>query len=86
VREKGMDGSAWVEGFFRRNPMTASRKAQNLNPGRAQKLKRFIVNDYYAKLKKTMEELGVMSEPECIYNVDKIGCRFCLHKLPLVLT
>ena len=28
--------------------------------------------DYFAKLKKTMEELGVMSEPECIYNVDKI--------------
>jgi len=31
-----------------------------------------------------MEELGLMSEPECIYNVDK-GCRLCLHKQPLVL-
>jgi len=33
-----------------RNPMTASRKAQYLNPGRAQKLNRFIVSDYFAKL------------------------------------
>ena len=79
VREKGMAGRAWLQGFFRRNPMTASRKAQYLNPGRAQKLSRFIVNEYFAKLKKTMEELGAMSEPECIYDVDKkkdVDCAF----------
>jgi hypothetical protein len=67
-----MDGRAWLYGFFCRNSTTASRKAQYLNPGRVQKLSRFLVNDYLAKLKKTREELGVMSEPECIYNVDKI--------------
>jgi hypothetical protein len=33
VKEKGMAGCAWVEGFLRRNPMIVSRKAQNL--GRA---------------------------------------------------
>jgi hypothetical protein len=37
VKEKGMPGFVWVEGFLRRNPINASRKAQNLNPGRAQK-------------------------------------------------
>jgi hypothetical protein len=72
VKEKGMAGRVWLEGFFRRNPMTASCKAQYLNPGRAQKLSRFIVIDCFEKLKKTVEELGVMSEPECIYNIDKI--------------
>ena len=41
VKEKGMAGHAWVD---------ASHKAQNLNPGRAQKLYHFIVNDYFAKL------------------------------------
>jgi hypothetical protein len=79
LREKGMAGRAWLEVFFRRNPMTASRKAQYLNPGRAQKSSRFIVNDYFANLKTTMEELGVMSEPECVYNVDKmknVDCAF----------
>ena len=45
-----MADRAWVEGFLHRHPMIASRKAQNLNPGRAQKWNRFIVNDYFAKL------------------------------------
>jgi len=31
VKEKGMAGLAWVQGFSRRNPMIASRKAQNLS-------------------------------------------------------
>jgi hypothetical protein len=65
--------------------MTATRKAQNLNPRRAQKLNCFIVTDCFAKLKQTMEKLEVMSEPECIYNVDK-GCRLCVHKQPLLPT
>jgi hypothetical protein len=45
VKEKGMAGNVWVEGFMRHNPSIASRKAQNLNPGRAQKL-----NHYFVKL------------------------------------
>jgi hypothetical protein len=80
VREKGMAGRACLEGFFCRNLMTAARKAQYLNPGRAQQLTRFIVNDYFAKLKITMEELGIMNKTECIYNVDEKGCSVCLHK------
>jgi hypothetical protein len=56
--------------------MTASRKAQNLNPGRTQKLNSFIFNDYCAKLSITMEELGVMNKPEYLYIVDEKGCRF----------
>jgi len=45
VNEKGRDGHAWVEGFFfwRRNPMIAPHKAQNLNRGTAQKMNRFVV-------------------------------------------
>jgi len=66
-----MAGRAWVEGYLRRNPMIASRKTQNLNPGRAQKLNRFIMNDYFAKRKITIEELGVMNKPEYIYNADE---------------
>jgi len=55
--------------FLRRYPIIESRNAQNLNPGRAKKLDRFIVNDCCARLKITMEELGVMNKLECIYNV-----------------
>ena len=27
-----------------------------------------------------------MNKPECLYNIDEKGCRFCLHKQSLVLT
>jgi hypothetical protein len=45
VKEKGMGGRAWVEGFVRHNPVISSHELQNLNPERAQKLNCFIVND-----------------------------------------
>jgi hypothetical protein len=50
VKKKEMDGHSWVEGFLRHNRMIAPRKAQNLDPGRTQKLNCFIVNDYFTKL------------------------------------
>jgi hypothetical protein len=60
--------------------MIASRRVQILNPGRAQKLNHFIVNDHFAKLEITMEELVVMNKPEFMYNVNEKGCSLCLHK------
>jgi hypothetical protein len=80
VKEKGMAGCAGVLDFLHYNPVTASRKVQNLNPGGAQNLNCFVVNDYFAKLKITMEELGVMNKPECIYSVNEKGCSLCLYK------
>jgi hypothetical protein len=57
--------------------MIASRKAQNLNLGITQKLNHFIVNDHFAKLKTTMEELGVMNKPECIIlSIKDVDCAF----------
>jgi beta-glucosidase-like glycosyl hydrolase len=58
---------------LRRNPITASRKAQNLIPGKAQKLKGFVVSDYCAKFRIIMEKLGVMNKREFIYNEDEKG-------------
>jgi hypothetical protein len=65
--------------------MIASRKAQNLSAGRAQKLKRFIVVGHFSKLT-TLEEPGLMDKPERVYNVDDKGRRSYLHKHPLLLT
>jgi hypothetical protein len=81
-----MAGLAWVQGFLRRNPMIASRKAQNLSTRRAQKLKRFIVIGHFSKLTTALEESGLMDKPERIYNVDDKRCRSYLHKHPLLLT
>lgn len=41
----------WLKLFFARHPDVAQRKAQQMNPARAQKMNRFIVNDYFIKLK-----------------------------------
>ena len=69
--------------FLCRHSIIASRKAQNRIPGRAQKLSGFIVIDYCAKLRTTMEELGVMNKTECIYNGDEKGFRFAFTNSPL---
>jgi len=34
----------------------------------------------------TIEELGKVNKPECIYNVNGKGGNLCLHKQPFVLT
>jgi hypothetical protein len=81
-----MAGRAWVQGFSRRNPMTASRKAQNLSTRRAQKLKRFIVIGHFSKLTTALDEPGLMDKPGPIGNVEDKGRRSYLHKHPLVLT
>lgn len=49
-----MSGRYWLNGFLRRNPTIRQRKAQGMNPACAQKLNRFIVNDYFAKLKEIL--------------------------------
>lgn len=47
--EKEMAGRYWLNGFLERNPQIRPRKTQNLNPTRAMKLNRFIVNDHFSK-------------------------------------
>ncbi|KAJ8930755.1 hypothetical protein NQ314_016410 [Rhamnusium bicolor] len=74
-----MAGRYWLNGFLKRNPEIRKRKAQGMNPARAQKLNKFIVNDYFEKLKEVLLELDLMNGPERIYNVDEKGCRLSLH-------
>lgn len=80
-----MAGRYWLHGFLTRNPSIRQRKAQSMNPARAQKLNRFIVNDYFAKLREVLLELDLMDSPEKIFNVDEKGCRLSLHHQQSVL-
>ena len=57
-----------------------------MNPVRAQKLNRFIVNDYFSKLEKVLEELQLFDKPDRIYNMDEKGCQLMLHHQQKVLT
>lgn len=68
-----------------RNKHISERKAQHLNPARAQKLNKCIVGDYFNTMRNVVTETGLWGRPECIYNMDEKGTRLTLHKQPKVL-
>jgi hypothetical protein len=81
-----MAGKDWLKAFMKRNPTIALRRSQYMNPARAQKLNRFIVNDYFTKLEKIMTELQLFDKADRIYNIDEKGCQLALHHQQTVLT
>ena len=81
-----MAGKDWLKAFLKRNPVIAKQQAQHMNPARAQKLNRFIVNDYFTKLEKVMTELQLFDKPDRTYNMDEKGCQLALHHQQKVLT
>lgn len=83
--ETKLAGRGWFRLFLKRHPELSKRKAQNMNPARAQKLNKFIVNDYFKKLGDTLDELGFKDKPERIYNLDEKGCRLTIHHQQVVM-
>ncbi|CAH1364933.1 unnamed protein product [Tenebrio molitor] len=75
----------WVRKFLKENPTVSIRKSQNLNPARAQKLNRYIVEDHFRKLQTVFEDNEIFGKPEKLFNMDEKGCRLNLHKEPKVL-
>lgn len=82
---ESLAGKKWLRLFLQRHPDVAKRKAQNLNPARAQKLNRFIVNDHFKRLHDAMIETGVLDQPHRIFNIDEKGSRLTLHHPQQVL-
>ncbi|XP_031327496.1 uncharacterized protein LOC116158793 [Photinus pyralis] len=78
-------GREWYRAFLKRNTAISLRRAQNMNPARAQKLNKPIVQDYFNKLNNLLERIGVKNKPEKIYNMDEKGCRLNLHHQQRVL-
>ncbi|XP_046975196.1 uncharacterized protein LOC124541384 [Vanessa cardui] len=78
-------GRKWLKLFLKRHPQLTRRKAQMMNPSRAQKLNKFIVSDHFDKLKNLREELHIENRPECLYNMDEKSCRISLHHQQTVL-
>lgn len=78
-------GKEWYRSFLKRHPKIAQRRAQQLNPARAQKLNRYIVDDYFTKLGNLLTRTGLKNRPEKLYNMDEKGCRLTLHHQQRVL-
>ncbi|XP_063245200.1 uncharacterized protein LOC134546350 [Bacillus rossius redtenbacheri] len=75
-----MAGKKWLKLFLQRHPDISKRKAQAMNAGRAAKLNKVIVGDYFVKLREILEAHNLVGHPEKIYNIDEKGCRLTLHK------
>ncbi|KAJ2951388.1 hypothetical protein O0L34_g13531 [Tuta absoluta] len=82
---KNTAGKKWLRLFLKRHPELARRKAQMMNPGRAQKLNKYIVGDHFSKYKSVLDKLGIEHKPENIYNIDEKNCRISLHHQKEVL-
>ncbi|KAK9679583.1 hypothetical protein QE152_g39876 [Popillia japonica] len=80
-----MAGRSWIIGFLQRHQEISVRKAQSMNPARAQKLNKFVIKYYFDKLKTVLQELDLMDKPESIFNIDEKGCRLTLHHQQAVL-
>jgi hypothetical protein len=83
--QKGMAGKDWLKAFLKRNRDIAQRRAQHMNPARAQKLNRFIVSDYFNKLEKVLTEMELFDKPDRIFNIDEKGCQLAVHHQQKVL-
>ncbi|XP_064292309.1 uncharacterized protein LOC135309819 [Plodia interpunctella] len=83
---KNAAGKKWLRLFLKRHPELARRKAQMMNPARAQKLNKDIVRDHFSKYKSVLDKLGMEHKPESIYNIDEKNCRISLHHQQEVLT
>ncbi|GFN87778.1 tigger transposable element-derived protein 1-like [Plakobranchus ocellatus] len=72
-------GEKWFRLFLNRHPQLRHRKAQAMNPARAQKLNRFIVNDHFTKLEQAIIDLDLFDKPDRILNLGEKGCHLSLH-------
>lgn len=84
-KDSGIAGKDWLKLFLKRNPEISKRKAQFMNPGRAQKLNRPIVARHFQKVKDLYEELDSLQNPQRLYNMDEKGCRLTIHHQQTVL-
>lgn len=84
-KKNEMAGKDWLLLFMRRHPEISRRKAQSMNPARAQKMNKPIVADYFQKLGQVLDELNLKNKPQCIYNMDEKGCRLTIHHQQTVL-
>lgn len=78
-------GKDWFRTFMKRHPEISRRKAQFMNPARAQKLNKFIVDDHFQRLNEVYDKLDLKTRPEKIYNMDEKGCRLTIHHQQTVL-
>ncbi|VVD03968.1 unnamed protein product [Leptidea sinapis] len=72
-------GKDWFKAFMKRHHEISVRKAQFMNPARAQKLNKYTVDDNFKKLRDIYDKFDLYDHPEQIYNMDEKGGRLTIH-------
>ncbi|CAB3262426.1 unnamed protein product [Arctia plantaginis] len=83
--KKSTAGKKWLYNFLVLNKDISQRKAQFMNPARAQKLNKHIVDKHFKAIREIYDELNIDQHPERLYNVDEKGCRLTIHRQKKVL-
>lgn len=83
--QKSTAGRKWLKNFLARNKDISKRKAQFMNPARAQKLNKAIVEQHFKAIREIYDDLNIDENPERLYNIDEKGCRLTVHRQPQVL-
>lgn len=83
--KKSTAGRKWLKNFLARNKNISERKAQFMNPARAQKLNKIIVDKHFKAIREVYDDLNIDQHPERLYNVDEKGCRLTIHGQQKVL-
>jgi len=74
-------GRDWIKAFLKRHRSVAQRKAQSMNPARAQKLNRFVVNDYFTKMERVQSYSLLISLKEfSTWTKKVVSCRSITSK------
>lgn len=84
--EKQLAGKDWLSLFLKRHADLSVRKAQSMNPARAQKLNKTIVSDYFTKISEVMTKLNIKDKLQNMFNIDEKGCRLTIHHQQRVLS
>jgi len=73
AEETGMLGQHWLDGFLRRNPSVAIRKAESLSQARAIGLNAAVVDGWFNELGNFLQSKGVLNRGHKIWNFDETG-------------
>ncbi|CAH2088105.1 unnamed protein product [Euphydryas editha] len=75
----------WFKKLMKRHPDISRRKAQFMNPARAQTLNKFIVDDHFQRLNEVYDKFYLKTCSKNVYNMGEKGYRLTIHHQQTVL-
>ena len=78
--KEGGPTEKWWRGFKKQHPDLSSRTPDNLDRGQSRMANENVVKSYFNRLKKILQENGLLDDAEKIFNVDESGLNMVLRQ------